>query len=83
MDSEDNAASVEQFFSGHDIMLSDVRVRYGKSFGHVTLASADDQDKALALSGEELAGNPLKIDVASKPKQQNQFGPRPGGGGGE
>ena len=35
-------------------------------FAHVTLANSADADKALALSGMELGGNPIKVDMSRR-----------------
>ena len=85
MDDDDRLDNIRNFFSEHGVELSDVRSKLEKPFGHVTLANARDKDKALALSGEELNGNPVRIDVTGGQRKSfggGDFGGRGGRGGG-
>ena len=81
MDDDDRLDNIRNFFSEHGIELSDVRTKLEKPFGHVTLAKPGDKEKALALSGEELNGNPVRIDVTGGPRKS--FGDAGGRGGGK
>ena len=80
MDDDDRLDNIRNFFSEHGVELSDVRSKLEKPFGHVTLAKASDKDKALALSGKELNGNLVRIDVTGG--QRKSFGAGDFGGRG-
>ena len=85
MDDDDRLDNIRNFFSEHGIELSDVRSKLEKPFGHVTLAKPGDKDKALGLSGEELNGNPVRIDVTGGQRKSfggGDFGGLGGRGGG-
>lgn len=81
-DEGERADQISKWFSDHGVELSDVRSRQGKPFAHATLANAADKDKALGLSGEEMDGNPLRIDNAGRPNAAAAGGGRGGRGGG-
>lgn len=84
-DDDDREENIRKFFSSHGVELTDVRTKYEKPFGHVSLANAGDKEKALALSGEEMNGNPLRIDNTGGRKSfggENNRGGRGGGRGG-
>jgi len=84
-DDEDREENIRKFFSSHGVEISEVRTRLEKPFGHVSLANSADKEKALALSGEEMNGNQLRIDNTGQRKSfggDNNRGGRGGGRGG-
>ena len=71
-------ASVREFFTKHGIdesSLEDVRLPVWqdsgrlRGYGHIVLDTADNYQKALALSGEYLGRRYVTIQAAQKPKQ--------------
>lgn len=59
---------VENFFKGAgeivDVRFSSDREGVFKGFGHVEFATAEAAQKALELSGEDLLGRPVRLDLA-------------------
>lgn len=58
------------------IVITDRDTGRSKGFGFVTFAKEEDAQKALDMSGKEVEGRPIVVNVA-KPRV-----PRTGGGGG-
>ncbi|MRA75726.1 hypothetical protein GH890_30165, partial [Bacillus thuringiensis] len=57
-------AKIQKFFKKQGISVSDIRHKAPKTFCYVDLEDSGDLDKALALSGQKLKGQELKIEQA-------------------
>jgi RNA recognition motif-containing protein len=60
---------LSQIFTGHKVSKAYVATRRNgrsKGFGFVDFASAEEQQKALKLNGQEVDGRPLTIQIANK-----------------
>lgn len=74
---ETEAAAVKKFFTKKGIAVSDVRKNPNKRFAYADLENPDDLDKALALSGSEIAGCTVNIDKAKPfPNKEQKSTPR-------
>nr|KAG5710178.1 hypothetical protein BaRGS_006697 [Batillaria attramentaria] len=62
--------AVKKFFKKGGVKVKEVRKIEKKRFGYVDLKSEDDVEAALALSGQELEGNEIKVEQA-KPKDKS------------
>lgn len=58
------------------IVITDRQTGRSKGFGFVTFATEESAQKALEMSGKEVEGRPIVVNVA-KPREE-----RTGGGGG-
>jgi len=65
-------------FTGYKVKNAYVAVRRNgrsKGFGFVDFGSAEDQQKALKLNGQQVEGRPLTIQVANKVEPKQSLSP--------